>query len=132
MESKKFTERRQHNRLNVKNHVVGILNSDAPLFIGSITDISIGGVKFTNNEFQIAPNDSDINSIDLIADDYYLIDIPCECTWDIKLETEPDPYLIELRQSGFQFGKLTPNQLYLLRSLIGYCSTIGIQDISSS
>ena len=118
MESKKFTERRQYNRLNVKNHIVGILNSDAPLFIGSITDISLGGVKFTNNEFLIAPKDSNINSIDLIADDYYLIDIPCECAWDIKLETEPDPYLIELRQSGFQFGKLTPNQLYLLRSLM--------------
>ena len=47
-EREDFTERRQHERACVQNLVVGILNSGEPITIGSITDISLGGVRCTD------------------------------------------------------------------------------------
>jgi hypothetical protein len=128
--SRGFTEKRQHERAGVQNLIVGILNSDEPVSIGSITDISLGGVKFTNSELKMTPDEYPINSIDLIADSHYLIEIPCESAWIVKLETGSDSKLIDLRQWGIQFGKLTPNQIFLLKSLINHCSSLGIKGIS--
>lgn len=128
--SRGFREQRQHERAGVQNLIVGILNSDEPVSIGSINDISLGGVKFTNNELKMAPDEHPINSIDLIADSHYLIEIPCESAWIVKLETGSDSKLTDLRQWGIQFGKLTPNQIFLLKSLINHCSSLGIKGIS--
>jgi hypothetical protein len=128
--SRGFTEKRQHERAGVQNLIVGILNSDEPVSIGSITDISLGGVKFTNSELKMTPDEYPINSIDLIADSHYLIEIPCESAWIVKLDTGSDSKLIDLRQWGIQFGKLTPNQIFLLKSLINHCSSLGIKGIS--
>ncbi|KPK26650.1 MAG: hypothetical protein AMJ61_08360, partial [Desulfobacterales bacterium SG8_35_2] len=125
-EQRGFTERRQHERANVLNLVVGILNADSPESIGSIADISMGGVRFTNNELRMAPDNRFISSIDLIADDYYLINLPCRYAWNVKLETGSDSKLTGLHQSGIQFGRLTPNQTFLLRSLINHCSSLGV------
>jgi hypothetical protein len=69
------TERRHHTRTNVNQIVVGILNIGEPEIIGSITDISFGGVKFTYNELRMIPQTHSIHSIDLIADSNYLFDI---------------------------------------------------------
>ena len=77
-EVKDLAEWRQHERSCVQNQVVGILNSGEPITIGSITDISLGGVRFTYNYLRMVPNDNPIHSIDLIADGHYLVDIPCE------------------------------------------------------
>ncbi len=120
-ESKDYTERRQHKRSYLQNLVVGILNSGEPVAIGSITDISLGGVRCTYDELRMAPDDTLFHSIDLIADDHYLGDLPCESAWDVKVETESFSKLTNLRQYGIQFGKLTPNQIFLLRSFINRC-----------
>jgi len=130
-EQRGFTERRQHERANVLNLVVGILNADSPESIGSIADISMGGVRFTNNELRMAPDNRFISSIDLIADDYYLINLPCRYAWNVKLETGSDSKLTGLHQSGIQFGRLTPNQTFLLRSLINHCSSLGVRGIAA-
>ena len=130
-ESRDYTEQRQHERSYLHNIVVGILSSGEPVAIGSITDISLGGVRFTYDELTMAPNDNPCHSIDLIADDYYLGDIPCEYAWNIKVETESFFNLTNLRQCGIQFGKLTPNQIFLLRSFINRCGVNGINGINS-
>ena len=130
--SRDFIEQRQHKRAFVQNLIVGILNSDEPVSIGSITDISLGGVKFTNNELKMAPDERPINSIDLIADSHYLIEIPCESAWNVKLAVESDSKLIDLRQWGIQFGKLTPSQIFLLRSFINHCGGNGTNNINSN
>ena len=119
--SRDYTERRQHERSYLQNLVVGILSSGEPVAIGSITDISLGGVKCIYDELRMASDDIPFHSIDLIADDHYLGDIPCECAWDVKVETESLSKLTNLRQYGIQFGELTPNQIYLLRSFINRC-----------
>ena len=42
-----YTERRQHERESMQTIVIGMLNSGESITTGSITDISLGGVKFT-------------------------------------------------------------------------------------
>lgn len=125
-----YTERRQHKRASVQNVVVGILNSDDPVAIGSITDISMGGVKCTYNEPRMAPDTSPIHSIDIIAGSHYLVDIPCEYAWNDRVEGETSSQLTDVRRCGLQFGNLTPNQIFLLQSFINGCaadSDIGVK-----
>jgi len=124
MKSKKSTERRQHTRTSVKHIVVGVLSSGEPGLIGSITDISLGGVKFTYHEFRTEFKKDPIHSIDLIADSNYMLDFPCSYAWNKKIETEPG-WKSNLRQYGIQFGKLTSWQFSLLRSIINDCSSLG-------
>jgi len=126
------TELRQHERAHVQTIVVGMLNSGESVTMGSITDISLGGVKYTYNEIRTAPLKRPIHSIDLIADSYYLFDIPCEYAWESAVETKPQSKLTNLRQCGIQFGKLTPNQIFLLRSFINRCASLGINSITSN
>ena len=120
------TERRQHERSYLQNLVVGVLNSEEPLIIGTIPDISQGGVRCTYNALKMAPNESPFHSIDLIADGQYLNDIPCKCVWDVKVEMDSYSKLTDLRQCGIEFGEMTPNQAFLLRSFVNRCASMGI------
>ena len=129
--NKKFTERRQHERVSVENIVIGILNSDEPVTIGLIKDISLGGAHYIH-ELRMAPNHSPIQSIDIIADSKYLVlDIPCVCAWKVDTPRGAFSKQRDLRQSGIQFGELDPNQIFLLKSLINRYSSIGTKGISS-
>jgi hypothetical protein len=130
MENNNFTERRQHERARVRKIVVGILNSDEIIATGLINDISMGGVNFTH-ELGLAPHATPIHSIDLIAGNNYLNDIPCEYAWNFKIERESYFNSRELRHCGIHFVKLTPDQIYLLRSLINRCTYLGIKNIAS-
>ena len=131
-EGRDFTEQRQHERAGVQTIVVGILNSRKSVTIGSITDISLGGIKCTyNNEHRTERNDNPIHSVDLIAESHNLVDIPCKYAWDVKVETNSDDKLTDLRQCGVQFGKLTSNQIFLLRNFINHYASLGINGITS-
>jgi len=126
------TELRQHERAHVQTIVVGMLNSGESVTIGSIADISLGGVKFTHHEPKMAPDGSPTHSIDLIADNYNLVDIPCEYVWDVNVEKESESKVSELKQCGIQFGKLTPNQIFLLRSFINRYTSLGMDNRTSN
>ena len=126
-----YTERRQHERASMQTIVIGMLNSGESITTGSITDISMGGVKFTYHEHIMEPKDSPIQSIDLMAGIHNLVDIPCKSAWDVTVETESDSKLTYLRQCGIQFGKLTPNQIFLLRNFINHGTSLGINGITS-
>jgi hypothetical protein len=124
-------EQRRHERASMQTIVIAMLSSGESLTIGSITDISLGGVKFTYHELEMAPDDSPIQSMDLIADSHNLADIPCEYVWDETVDTVSDSQLTYLRQCGIQFGKLTPNQIFLLRGFINHMTSLGINGITS-
>jgi hypothetical protein len=130
-ENRNLTERRQNKRAYVQKPIVGILNSDEPVIIGSISDISLGGVKYIF-ELRMAPNDNPINSIDLIADNHCLFDIPCAYAWNDTVETGSNFKLTDLRQCGIQFGDMTPDQISLLRNFINRCASFEIKDITSN
>jgi hypothetical protein len=124
-------EQRQHERASMQTIVIAMLSSGESLTIGSIADISLGGVKFTCHELKMAPDDSPIQSMDLIADSHNLVDIPCDYVWGETVDTVSDSNLTDLRQCGIQFGKLTPNQIFLLRVFINHMTSLGINGISS-
>ena len=119
-----FTERRLHERASMQNIVLGVLNSDEPVTIGIINDISLGGVKYTH-ELNLSSNDNPIHSIDLIAEnDFLMIDVPCEFAWNLELGKGSLCEINDVRQCGIQFGKLTLNQIFLLKSLMsGFASS---------
>jgi len=126
-----LTDRRQHERARVQNIVVGILNADEIVTTGLINDISLGGVNFTH-ELGIEPVATSIHSIDLIAESNYLNDIPCEYAWKFNVDRETYYNSRYLRQCGIQFGKLNPDQLFLLRSLINRCTSLGTEGINAN
>ena len=131
-ESRDSTELRQHERISVQTIVVGLLNSGESITIVSIDDISLGGVKLTYHKLKMVPDDNPIHSIDLIAENHNLADIPCEYVWDDAVETETDSKLTDLRQCGIQFDKLTPNQTFLLKSFINRYAPLGINNRTSN
>ena len=130
-ESSDHREQRQHERASMQTIVIAMLSSGESLTIGSIADISLGGVKFTYHKLNVAPDDNPIQSIDLIADSHNLVDIPCEYVWDETVDTVSDSKLTHSRQCGIQFGKLTPNQIFLLRGFINNMTSLGINGITS-
>jgi len=126
------TELRQHERAHVQTIVVGMLNSGESVTMGSITDISLSGVKCTYDEFRMVSNDNPVHSIDLIADNHDLVDIPGKSVWDVKLERESFSKLTNVRQCGIKFGELTPNQIFLLKIFIDHCTSLGINATTSN
>ena len=131
-ESEGSVEQRQHERAYVQTIVVGILNSGESVRIGSVADISMGGVKFTYHELKMTPEDSPSHSIDLIAENHNLAGIPCRYVWDDTVEKEPGTQLTGLRRCGIQFGTLTPNQTFLLKSFINSYAPSGINPAASN
>ena len=126
------TELRQHERAHVQTIIVGMFNSGESVTIGSIADISLGGVKLTYHELKMVTDDNSIHSIDLIADNLNLVDIPCEYVWDVNVEKESESKVSELKQCGIQFGKLTPNQTFLLRGFINRYTSLGMDNRTSN
>jgi hypothetical protein len=116
-QNRDMAERRQHERAKVQSPVIGILNADEPLIIGSINNISLGGVKFIH-ALTLPPINNPIRSIDLITDNFCLTDIPCNYAWDDEVAAEPDLQLRELKLCGIEFGDLTANQFFLLEGFI--------------
>ena len=125
-------EQRQHERAYVQTFVVGILSSGESVRIGSVADISMGGVKFTYHELKMAPEDSPGHSIDLIAENHNLAGIPCKFVWDDTVEAESGSRLTGLKRCGIQFGTLTPNQTFLLRSFIDSYAPLGMNPANSN
>lgn len=116
-QNKDNIERRQHERAKLQSNVVGILNSKEPVIIGTINNISLGGVNFIY-ALRLSPIKNSIRSIDLIADNFCLIDIPCNYAWNDEVAAESDLQLRELKLCGIEFGDLTANQVFLLEGFI--------------
>lgn len=130
-ESREHTDRREHERARVQSIVVGFLNTDEIVTTGLIDDISLGGVCFTH-EMGLDPVASSIHSIDLIADSNILHDIPCEYAWKSLVDRESHSDSRYLRRCGIQFGRLSPDQTFQLRSFINRYTSLGTQNIAST
>ena len=131
-ENNDYIESRQHTRAKMNNIVVGILNSKEPETIGTITDISLGGVKCVYYELRMELHKrSFFHSIDLIAGSHYVLEIPCKYVWDGEVETESYTKLTNIRQCGIQFGKLAPIQTFMLNKFIDICVSQGIKSLTS-
>ena len=121
-ENTAYHERRQHQRSRVSSGVIAVLITSSPEIIGSVSDISLGGVKVTYHD----PKKRDIDftnlKVDLISDDRFVESIPCTNAWDCTMEKSNFFGAEDLRQCGVQFVGLTPNQMFLLRGFINRCA----------
>ena len=117
-ESMYYSERRDHQRLEVTNGVTAVLITSLPEVIGSVVDISMGGVKITYHEQKNTNLEFSKLKVDLISDDRFVEAIPCKSAWNCKA----DDYALhgsgDLRQCGIEFLDLTPNQAFLLKGFI--------------
>jgi hypothetical protein len=125
-----YKESRKHIRAKMHNIVVGILNSNEPETIGTIADISLGGVKFAYLHRMKFNKRSPVQSIDLIAGSLYLLEIPCKYVWDGEVERVFHTKSAMVRQCGIQFGKLTPKQTFLVNKFIDICVSEGIKSLT--
>jgi len=114
MDKETKTERRQHERFQVKEGVLAALRINAINKLGKIIDMSKGGLAFRyiyNGEW------SDLNvaapaSFDRVTimgeDNFFLEDFPLKTVSDCVIAKENSFNLIKMRQRSMQFGELTP------------------------
>ena len=109
-------ERRKHKRFQApQGAIVGL--RPPYLGIGRVINIGIGGLAFSYTAAEALPNPLSELDIFLSVRDFYLSKMPFETVWD--LETDGVPFSsITTRQSGLQFGHLTPGQMSQLEYFI--------------
>ena len=120
-ESMYNAERREHKRSPVPNGVTAVLITSAPEVIGSVLDISMGGVKIAYHEQKNTNLHFSDLKVDLISDDRFVEAIPCKNTWNYEANDGPLHGSGDLRECGIAFLDLTPNQAFLLRGFINRC-----------
>ena len=126
-----FCEKREHIRASMHSTVVGILNSKDPETIGTIADISLGGAKCTYYEFKVGPSKKNsFHTIDLIAGNQYVLEVPCRYVWDGDMETKFHTTSTIVKQCGIEFGELAPIQTYMLGKFIDNCVSEGIKSLA--
>ncbi len=122
-ESSGYDERRQHQREQVSSNVIAVLITSSPEIIGSVKDISLGGIRITYYDPRNINFDYSKLKVDLISDDRFVEAIPCSNAWDCVVKANEPMATEDLRQCGIQFEEMTPNQLFLLRGFINRCAT---------
>lgn len=122
-ESMYTSDRREHKRSPAANGVTAVLITSAPEVIGSVIDISMGGVKIAYHEQKNTNLDFSELTVDLISDDRFVEAIPCKNAWNYKAGDEALHGSGDLRECGIAFWGLTPNQTFLLRGFINRCCT---------
>ncbi|UCD88214.1 MAG: PilZ domain-containing protein [Desulfobacterales bacterium] len=116
MNRKERVERRKHKRYEVHNDTLVILRSSNTR-IGSITDVSPGGLGFRYIGSEKSIGESAQLSILPAQNLFYLYHTPCKYVWDSK--ASKDHYSsITMRRCGVQFGELTPEQIRLVEYFI--------------
>lgn len=112
-----FIERRLEKRFAVQNGIVAFQRSST-VAIGTIVDISKGGISIRYNHAEEQKGTSLDIDILLTDHNFYITGIPVTTISDCKLENKiPFSYIYE-RRCGLKFGKLTDNQLNQLNELL--------------
>jgi c-di-GMP-binding flagellar brake protein YcgR len=120
-ESVYYSDRRQFKRALASQGATAVLITSSPEVIGSIVDISMGGVKITYHNQKDTDLDYSELKVDLISDDRFVEAIPCKNAWDREAEVVLPHEAGDLRQCGIEFMELTPNQAFLLKGFIRRC-----------
>ena len=121
-ESIYYSDRREHKRSLVTNGVTAVLIASSPEVIGSVIDISMGGVQIAYHEQKNTNINLSELKVDLISDDRFVEAIPCKNAWASSTLDSPLASSGDLRQCGIEFLDLTPNQAFLLRGFINRCA----------
>lgn len=126
MSNKNFTELRQKQRFKVKEGALAFFNPN-PSILGSIVDISEGGLAFTYMENSSSPPEGTAAKLDILMSDdgFYLDQVPFETVADFEMPTEYSFSTIIMKRLCLKFGKLSAEQKKQLDYFISKY-TIGI------
>ena len=115
-------ERRRHKRFLVPTGTLAVFGRAHPI-VGSLIDISMGGLAFryiTDEELPKEASEIDI----LLADGLsHLYGLPCETVYDMETVNGKRLTVMTERRRGLKFGKLSPNQKLHLEYFIKHHTT---------
>lgn len=129
---KEFIERRKHQRFKVKRGAVAamiktssikeeqaedicmddcsIATAPKSIKMGQIINISKGGLAFFYIDGEDEYNKLSDLDILFVQDSFYLKKVPVNTVWVSHAVSKPSSSLLESKQWGLQFEKLTPQQ----------------------
>ncbi len=116
-ERKQLVERRKHKRFKVpRDAFVAIRPHYAE--VGQITDVSMGGLGFHCLATEEPSSEESELDIFLSGRAFWLYRVPFRTIWSVEIAGRTPLTSVPMRQSGVQFGELTPNQRSELESFI--------------
>lgn len=111
-------ERRKHKRYRFLGGGIALIPLQSAKVLGSIRDISIGGVGVTYIEEQATLRDCPELKADMMEEKFYCKEIDCKNVWDKEVINDIPVISAKIRQSGLQFINLSPDQLFQLQDFI--------------
>ena len=121
---KKLADQRNHERFRVQDSAFVVIRGPWPSTskVGQIVNISMNGLGFRYIASYIAsevrPNQSPELDIVLSGSSFRLDKIPFESISDFQTANEAPLSSTTMRQSGVQFGQLTPYQISQLQYFV--------------
>ena len=115
---KNTKERRKYKRYRFLGGGIALIPLQSAKVLGSIRDISLGGVGVTYIEEQAKLRDFSELKADMMEDKFYCKEIHCKKVWDKKVINDIPVISAKIRQSGLQFINLSPDQLFQLQDFI--------------
>ena len=88
--------------------------------LGSIRDISLGGLWVTYIDEGTKLNESQEFRADVMEEKFYWKDLHCKSRWDKEVVNDIPVITARMRQGGLQFTNLSPEQLAGLKEFIRF------------
>ena len=111
-------ERRRYKRYRFMGGGIALIPLQSATVLGSIKDISVGGVGVTYIDEGITLNESSVLKADMLENKFYCKEINCKNVWDRKVENDYPLITVKMRQGGLEFAELSPDQLSQIKNLI--------------
>lgn len=102
-------ERRRHKRFLVPDGTLAVFGRSRTI-VGSLIDISMGGLAFRYVTDEELPRDASEIDILLAEGLSHLYGLPCETVYDIETANRTRLAIMTERRRGLKFGELSPNQ----------------------
>ena len=110
MTKTKFTELRKKPRFKVKEGALAFFNPN-PSILGSIIDISEGGLAFTYMDNSVSLPEEPVKLDILMSDDgFYLDQLPFETVADFRIPPEYSFSTVTMKRLCLKFGELSAEQ----------------------
>ncbi len=115
MVGKTIEERRKHPRFQVKDGAVAVLKSSDHCKVGTIIDVSQGGLAF--RYFDEPELFDGPLTVDIVVPqkDFSLLDIPCSPVTDFKIPCATAFSMLPMMRCGLQFHQLNDHQADFLQ-----------------
>jgi c-di-GMP-binding flagellar brake protein YcgR len=117
---KALNERRRFKRFRFMGGGIAMFPLGHVSVLGSIRDISLGGLGVTYIDEGTKLNESQEFRADVMEEKFYWKDLHCKSRWDKEVVNDIPVITARMRQGGLQFINLSPEQLAGLKEFIRF------------